>query len=127
VKNYAEMSDFDVNCAVAVASGLDVQYQSMRNDGRVLVVVKLERGVEHYYRIPNYCNNWADAGPVIYNNEISVIKCTNYADDWCAEKITDISDDDFNMFHCQSSFSFNDKNPLRAAMIVFLMMKDAEK
>jgi hypothetical protein len=75
----------------------------------------------------NYCNNPSDAWPIIIENEISVIKCKNFADDWSAEKITDISDDDFNVFHCQSSHSYNDKNPLRAAMIVYLMMQEAKQ
>lgn len=117
--NYEEMSDFEINVEVAKASGLDVQYQSMRNDGRVLVVVKIDCGVEHYYRVPDYCNNWADAGPVIINNCIALTPCMGKnngdATGYFAHKNP-----------TEIEFDENSK-ALRAAMIVFLMMKDAEK
>lgn len=117
--NYEEMSDFEINVEVAKASGLDVQYQSMRNDGRVLVVVKIDCGVERYYRVPDYCNSWDDAGPVILENKIG-IETTSSSCEWVARTCsTNMSS---MMFRCGKH-----KNPLRAAMIVFLMMKDAEK
>lgn len=113
--NYEEMSDFEINVAVAKAIGLDVQYQSMRNDGRVLVVVKLDFGVERYYRIPDYCSDWSDAGPVMVENRIGIYP--SEGPDfmpWMASPVG-------------SGLLYTDKNPLRAAMIAFLMMKDAEK
>lgn len=124
MKDYSKMSDFEINKAVAINRG---GYQGC--------VEHMEHGVKEsnrdshgiLYVERDYCNNPADAWQIIVDSGISIIKCKNCADDWSAEKITDISDDDFNIFHCQSSHSYNDNNPLRAAMIVYLMMKDEEK
>lgn len=116
--NYEEMSDFEIDVAVAKATGLDVQYQSMRNDGRVLVVVKVDCGVERYYRIPDYCSDWADAGPVIFESGISLCKPNSYRDEWSCFRRDNIGFVSNIVYH---------ERPLRAAMIVFLMMKDEQK
>ncbi|EAB7564153.1 DUF2591 domain-containing protein [Salmonella enterica subsp. enterica] len=57
------------------------------------------------------CNNQADAWPIIESNRISILN--RYEGDWKAEKEWGES-----LFHVAC-------NPLRAAMIVFLMMQDA--
>lgn len=119
--NYEEMSDFEINGEVAKASGLDVQYQSMRNDGMVLVVVKIDCGVERYYRVPDYCGSWDDAGPVIFDNLICLVSPVIPRDEWVATWSSDGGMWSVNDFTCRH------KNPLRAAMIVFLMMNGAEK
>ncbi|SUI52321.1 phage protein NinX family protein [Serratia marcescens] len=62
------------------------------------------------------CNNPADAWPIIVENKISIISMHSGGDGW---QIDSGEDEEF-VLHQQS-------NPLRAAMIVFLMMKDAEK
>ena len=108
MKNYAEMSDFEINCAVAEALGLNVQYQSMRNGGRVLVVVKVELGVEKYYRIPDYCNDWEVAGPIIAENKISIVPHL-LSDLWLSTSR--------GVEHAAQH-----ENPLRASMIVFCMI-----
>jgi len=53
------------------------------------------------------CNSWADAGPIIEQNRISIVE---QAQDWCAEG--------------RGIYPIPDKNPRRAAMIVFLMMQE---
>lgn len=61
------------------------------------------------------CNNPADAWPIITANKISIYAMSE-ADKrggWGAEA-----------FHPNDAYSFND-NPLRAAMIVFLMMQES--
>ncbi|MDV5713864.1 phage protein NinX family protein [Enterobacter hormaechei] len=61
------------------------------------------------------CNKAADAWPIITENKISIYAMSE-ADargKWGAEA-----------FYPNEAYHFND-NPLRAAMIVFLMMKDA--
>lgn len=65
--------------------------------------------------LPDYCNNPADAWPIITKNKISIYAMSE-ADKrggWGAEA-----------FHPNEAYSFND-NPLRAAMIVFLMMQES--
>ncbi|HGE8458752.1 TPA: phage protein NinX family protein [Serratia marcescens] len=59
----------------------------------------------------DYCNSPADAWPIIAGNEISI----NY---WRSG----VLEADRYGVH-----TVKDKNPLRAAITVFLMMKDAEK
>lgn len=70
------------------------------------------------------CNNPADAWPIITSAGISLIKCTVDSGCWSAEIITDIDDVTDKLFQCQSSFDYQDVNPLRAAMIVFLKMNE---
>lgn len=67
----------------------------------------------------DYCNNPADAWPIIVENEISLIsRCAN--GEWKAQLHLGRED----IF--DSYASCWDKNPLRAAMIVFLMMQEAK-
>lgn len=64
----------------------------------------------------NYCNNPADAWPIITESKISIYAMSE-ADargKWGAEA-----------FYPNEAYHFND-NPLRAAMIVFLMMQDSK-
>lgn len=76
----------------------------------------------------DYCNNPADSWSIIVQNGISMIidwdedgesiddstwtATTNINKSWCDER--------------EPGFESTDKNPLRAAMIVFLMMQESE-
>lgn len=112
--HYEEKSDFEINIEVAKANGLTVRSESMRDDGRILVVIKGIGLNETYHRIPDYCNSPADMWPIIVDNGISLLQQDN-EEGWCAFRW---DNDNAEFWH---------KNPLRAAAIVFLMMKDAEK
>lgn len=107
--NYEEMSNFEINLAVCRALDLEIaseQYESYGDRGENVVLIV--RGVGFDGR--SYCNNPSDAWPIILSNKIDIQHR-----------------DGFNMpcaRHCEHMAA--DKNPLRAAMIVFLMMKDAE-
>ena len=109
--NYEWMSDFEINVEVANALSVCFEtheqcvYVSIKRDGRNVVSVA---------GIVDYCNNPSDAWPVIVKNKVTIFSPNDTHDDslWMAEL------DEFHMFS---------ENPLRAAMIVFLMMKDAEK
>ena len=116
--NYEEMSDFEINRAVAC-----------RLDGNDLdIFCRPMFAIDCYFSIPesssvnwhrighesfNPCNNASDAWPVIFANRINV-----YASEG----------PDFMpwMAGC-SGFMVSNKNPLRAAMIVFLMMQEQGK
>lgn len=94
--NYSDMSDFEINCAVAFHIGLST------------VIMAENREFDP-------CNSWAGAGPVIADNHIAVVPYQHSLPQaWPTA------------FGMVSKFATEDKNPLRAAMIVFLVMKEAE-
>lgn len=100
MKNYSEISDKKINVGVAFHLGLST-------------VILAENGQF------DPCNNPSDAWPIVIENEIALNpRCAN--GEWKAQ-IHLGKDDIFDNYA-----SCWDKNPLRAAMIVFLMMKDAE-
>ncbi len=117
--DYSKMSDFEINRLVARS------IDGLHGDDRTACDCYLEAGFGRAVKIPDgdigwfimdYCNNPADAWPIIVANEIGVVpsKSSNtYAWDLSGGMLKGIK-------HV-------DDNPLRAAMIVFLMMKDAEK
>ncbi len=116
MKDYASMTDQQINREVQKLTGTGC----MVGSGGLVI----SNGM---WRTFDPCNNPADAWPIITSTGISLIKCTVDSVCWSAEIITDIDDVTDNLFQCQSSFDYQDENPLRCAMIVFLMMKESEK
>lgn len=109
--NYSEMSDSQINIAVAHALGAKVETSSnltafYKPD---FEVSELSPGGPVDKFAP--CNSWADAGPIIEKENIS-LTCHHSREEWAAI---------FN----RHSMSAN-KNPLRAAMECFLMKKERE-
>ena len=100
--NYSEMSDFEIDVAVA---GIIHPGRKITNFAGEAVVWfgNLET------RIVRYCNSWTDAGPIILENRIGL---TPSVDIWHA-------------YSDEEDFLCSIANPLRAAMIVFLMMHEA--
>ena len=115
--NYEEMSDFEINRAVAC-----------RLDGNDLdIFCRPMFSIDCYFSIPgsssvnwhrigyesfNPCNNPTDAFPIIERNGIGMYKTP---DGWtCSTSIS------YGNFENETT----DANPLRAAMIVFLMMQE---
>lgn len=116
MKDYNKMSDFDINEAAAKALGLEL---SSGNDGSYVGIVRRRHGCLPSYIHVNYCNNPSDAWPIMKESLIGVTPdedgvTMHFYGDWTARA------------HCKN-LQFTDKNPLRAAMIVYLMMKDEEK
>lgn len=108
--NYEEMSDLQINLLVANAIGVD----AAENSGVVFGAVRHEGdNVVSVIGVVDYCNNPSDAWPIIVANRINV-----YASEG----------PDFMpwMAGC-GGFMVSNKNPLRAAMIVFLMMQEQAK
>ena len=111
--NYEEMSDFEVNGYVSMhmhgfswiefvdGCASHVKCGNERSPGFAMI------------EVPDYCNNPSDAWPIILVNRINL-----YASEG----------PDFMpwMAGCGGMMVSN-KNPLRAAMIVFLMMQEQEK
>lgn len=100
--NYEEMSDDEVNYEVAKHS-FDAAW--------------LERHYGKDGMIPDYCNNVEDAWPVIFESGISLCKPNSYRDEWSCFLRDSIGFVSNIVYH---------ERPLRSAMIVFLMMKDAD-
>ena len=108
--NYEEMSDLQINLLVANAIGVD----AAENSGAVYGAVKHGGdNVVSVIGVVDYCNNPSDAWPIIVANRINV-----YASEG----------PDFMpwMAGC-GGIMVSNKNPLRAAMIVFLMVQEQAK
>ncbi len=114
--NFEEMSDFEINKAAGVALGISVPkidgtYVKRHGDQ---IIANWGRGFEAIFQ--DYCNNWADAGPIIEEYGICLEPYENH---WCAQIWSEKNSE--YVSDC------NHQNPKRAAMIVFLMMKEAEQ
>ncbi len=113
--NYEDMSDFEINKLVAgiVTDGDVIDYCDMfkgPTDDCVQVIYKIGIHGEHY----DYCNNPSDAWPIIVENKINI--------EWRnSMRLHPLAKGTGG-----NSCHWSDKNPLRAAMICFLKMKDAE-
>lgn len=113
MKDYAAMSDFEISRLVGDVLG--VQWANLdENYHELCYWPELDDGL----RIFDPCNNPADAWPIIVENGITLA----FQDgNWWAD----------NLAYWVDGFEWSiggiiDKNPLRAAMIVFLMMKETE-
>lgn len=110
--NCSEITDTEINARVA--KKLDgVTRVNLPIDGTTLFhapKIQIKRNGKWEWFDP--CNSWADAGPIIQENKINL---NSVPQGWVA---SDNGGHDSNYFPHQ--------NPLRAAMIVFLMMKEAE-
>ena len=109
MKDYASMSDFEINKSVALALGF-----RLYKDGKSCWEnhVAIEEGRCGAFAM-DWCNNPADAWPVIISSMISIRPVGHDGKLWEAAGMDGMKAD-------------YDKNPLRAAMVVFLMMKEDE-
>ena len=116
--DYSELTDFEINKMVATALCIKPR--------KTLDVISYKETV-HY---PDYCNNWSDAGPIIVENGIGFSKLHpkrsgENINEWVVMINNPLSSRDFDKKYY--SIFYNHENPLRAAMIVFLMMKEGEE
>ena len=114
------MSDLQINKAVLEALyGGGPEYRTT-DEGKLIIlrhVNTVEFG-EHVERTEDAgefdpCNSWADAGPIIEKHNISLL-CSTMRSQKVWEAMTPNGEE-----HCWA-----ETNPLRAAMIVLLMMHD---
>lgn len=122
MSKYDEMSDFEISYLVAKAytDGDVISASDMfPTDNKNAVQIIYKVGISGEYK--DYCNNPADMWPIIVDNGIGIISDNDrsgyYATNGWLHHSGAIHADDFECWH---------ENPLRAAAIVFLMMKDAE-
>lgn len=111
--DYSKMSDQDIS--KKVGDRLELEWANLDENYNKLCYWKA--GIGPLVFAP--CNNPADAWPIIHDNLISIEfdndGYTTPRSSWC--KTSTPRGDVYYGF---------EKEPLRAAMIVFLMMKDAE-
>lgn len=111
--NYEQISDSEINKAVAKCEGIDVARCGL-GGSRLVTTSKRD-----FMRYIDYCNSWADMGPLIKNVGISLIE---YSDDlWIA-----VLHNTFSAKNCLDSrisfdYTATHESPLRAATIVYLM------
>lgn len=127
--DYSKLSDFEINKRVVIALDIDMHFfipESEDSFGAGFSPPELgpiwqtsaywvgDFKVSNGNKF-NPCNNPADAWPIIAENKISIYAMSDVdtRGKWGAEA-----------FYPNEAYHFND-NPLRAAMIVFLMMQDS--
>lgn len=120
--NYSKLSDFEINKRVARALDL-ISPDNDRTAIDCYLESKAGCGV-NWFKVGDEdatyfdpCNNPSDAWPIIFENEIAIIPpVSNGTNGWKAER--------FFPKNCGKLIDAIDKNPLRAAMIVYLMMQE---
>ena len=110
IEELNELSDFDVNVRVADALKLNWSWSISAADEKIVMISCC------YVFDP--CNNWADAGPIIEKYGISLIFEKDQEPGAYSNFEIGMSGYDFNC-----DIGVGHKNPLRAAMMCFLMMR----
>lgn len=103
MKDYASMSDGQI--AEEVAKFIELGGRKQKGEGSLYIK-------NNVWARFDPCNNPADAWPIILSNKIGINPGTS-SDKWAAH-------------YCNWDIAIADANPLRAAMVVFLMMKEGE-
>lgn len=108
--DYDNATDFEINKAVVETLGFCLISNNQAGSSSV-VRYKTGSGTMTKYLAVDYCNSWADIGPIIEDHKIDLMhlpKCKKWvADSFC------------------SVFSYMDPNPRRTAAVVFLKMQGA--
>lgn len=116
--DYSQLSDFEINKLVAIALGLEVKDWPEADRPYIWHVVKNELGNDYfdYTDYKDYCNNPADAWPIIVGSKINIrFGAEGMA---CEAQFMQYGHESVEHYHA---------NPLRAAMVVFLMMQEKSK
>lgn len=122
--DYSKMSDFEINKRVAIALDIDMHFYMPESEDsfqsgflptELGPIWQTSAGFVGEFMVSNGnvfnpCNNPADAWPVIVENKISLLWNIKNWSSWPG---------DF------PDAEINHENPLRAAMIVFLMIQDS--
>ncbi|QPW26454.1 DUF2591 family protein [Edwardsiella ictaluri] len=92
-----------------------MNYEQM-SDQQITDEIIKRRGLDTEWHRWDFCNSWADMGPLIEENGIVVAPYRSATPEaWSTA------------FGINAKFHAEDDNPLRAAAIVYLMMKEAGK
>ncbi|HCC6093138.1 phage protein NinX family protein [Citrobacter freundii] len=121
--DYSKLSDFEINKAVAE---ITINGDWLLEPTDESPSWFFNHGVQgkNTVKLPDYCNSPADAWPIIVGKKLSLI---NADDKWLCvpedEPVNGVTGDAVHMIY--SGDGVEHENPLRAAMIVFLMMQDS--
>lgn len=108
--DYSQLSDFEINKRVGIALGKELMPDDCQDFGLSGFPELMLRNGD----FKDYCNDPADAWSIIVGSKINIR--------FGAEGM----DCEAQFIQCgRESVEFYHENPLRAAMIVFLMMQDA--
>ncbi|MDU2846207.1 phage protein NinX family protein [Citrobacter sp.] len=122
--DYSKLSDFEINRAVAIAIGFHPDECDIAKRGTPSVGVEWNEDTGYATKTFDYCNNPVDAWPIIVGKKLSLI---NADDKWLCvpedEPVDGVTGDAVHMIYAGDGVEH--ENPLRAAMIVFLMMQDS--
>lgn len=114
---YKEMSDHELSSQILEIKVLEMGYKAW-----VRPTLPHNGGSTNAYcadTLENFdINNPADMWPIIVENSIEISPL--YSGEWCVSCISEYTYEEYPIY----SLWYSDKNPLRAAAIVFLMMKD---
>ena len=116
--DYSKLSDFEINCEVLAVFSPDINHMCLSGDNTCFYDCGPTGEGWNQIDIPDYCNNPADAWSIIVANQISILY-EEAIGKWNAGKAYWVDGVEW-----QITDDVMDKNPLRAAMIVFLMMQD---
>ncbi|APC46553.1 protein ninX [Alteromonas phage PB15] len=118
--NHENISDFEINKRVAESLGFTVTNEQINEVVGEMWVIKNNKGARD--GLPDYFNNPSDAWPIIVESKISLIE---EGDEWAAYFVFELPEN-MEGGGCDFIHGWTDKNPLRAAMIVYLMMQEAK-
>lgn len=118
MNKYRDKSDFEINYQVLAIFEPDIEHMCLSNDEKSFYHCGFDGNGFYETTIPDYCNNPADAMPIVIENKIS-LRAPSITDRWKAEFV-----DEYGNY--VGYLRALNKNPLRAAMELFLLMKDAE-
>lgn len=107
MKDYSEMSDFDINCKAANFINKSSEFIDDVHCGKW-----------------DPCNNIADAWPIMLENKISIMWQASEKD-WCAWSNGYLEEGCWDWKYCPDDYYIH-ASPLRAAMIVFLKMQEGK-
>ncbi|MCH0685607.1 DUF2591 domain-containing protein [Escherichia coli] len=133
--DYSRLSDFEINKLVArefglFGDGVDQTVLGYHSYGVFITYAQApycgygDREMHAIEVKVDYCNNSVNAMPIIIENGISIAFDKN-EDEWVAWGDFSFDLAGWDMKQQPAEYQ-HDKNPLRAAMIVFLMMQDAK-
>ena len=108
--NYAEMSDFEINKLVTSKYLLTDRWKYNEKEKGFIF-----ESDGYFCRIYDYCNNPLNAWSIIVENGVCITSPAVDGERWRAM-----------IYTSNKNYSWSDKNPLRAAMIVFLMMNEGK-
>lgn len=132
---YSKMSDFEINREVAIALDIDMHFYIPESEDsfqsgflptELGPIWQTSAGFVGEFTVSNGnvfnpCNNPSDAWPIIADKRISIMFDSTMPEyegeyhEWCDA-----------MSACQKFGIQHQSNPLRAAMIVFLMMQESK-